>query len=51
MIAMMTYRTASELADRFGEAYLAYQRSTPFIVPRSRGASRGAGQGMAQSAK
>ena len=23
-----------ELAERFGEAYLAYKRSTPFIVPR-----------------
>jgi protein-S-isoprenylcysteine O-methyltransferase Ste14 len=23
-----------ELAERFGEAYLAYKRATPFIVPR-----------------
>ena len=23
-----------ELAERFGEAYLAYRRETPFIVPR-----------------
>jgi protein-S-isoprenylcysteine O-methyltransferase Ste14 len=26
-----------ELADRFGEPYLAYKRETPFIVPRLRG--------------
>jgi protein-S-isoprenylcysteine O-methyltransferase Ste14 len=24
-----------ELAERFGEAYLAYKRETPFIIPRS----------------
>jgi protein-S-isoprenylcysteine O-methyltransferase Ste14 len=24
----------AELADRFGEAYLAYRRETPFIIPR-----------------
>ena len=23
-----------ELAERFGEAYLAYKRETPFIIPR-----------------
>jgi len=23
-----------ELAERYGEAYLAYRRETPFIVPR-----------------
>jgi protein-S-isoprenylcysteine O-methyltransferase Ste14 len=23
-----------ELADRFGEAYLAYRRDVPFIIPR-----------------
>ena len=26
-----------ELAERFGEAYLAYKRTTPFIIPRLRG--------------
>ena len=26
-----------ELAERFGEAYLAYRRETPFIIPRLRG--------------
>lgn len=26
-----------ELAERFGQAYLAYKRETPFIVPRLRG--------------
>lgn len=51
LLAYLKLLEERELADRFGEAYLAYQRSTPFIVPRSRGASRGAGQGMAQSAK
>jgi protein-S-isoprenylcysteine O-methyltransferase Ste14 len=35
--ALLTYLKRleePELAERFGEAYLAYRRSTPFIVPR-----------------
>jgi protein-S-isoprenylcysteine O-methyltransferase Ste14 len=31
-----------ELAERFGEAYLAYRRATPFIVPRLPRQRRGA---------
>ena len=30
-----------ELAERFGEAYLAYKRETPFIIPRLPGRPRG----------
>ena len=32
----LTRLEEGELAERFGEAYLAYRRETPFIVPRPR---------------
>ena len=34
LLAYLKLLEERELADRFGEAYLAYPRSTPFIVPR-----------------
>jgi protein-S-isoprenylcysteine O-methyltransferase Ste14 len=34
LLAYLKLLEERELADRFGEAYLAYKRSTPFIVPR-----------------
>ena len=35
LMAYLKYLEEPELAERFGEAYLAYRRATPFIVPRS----------------
>lgn len=34
LLAYLRLLEERELAERFGEAYLAYKRSTPFIVPR-----------------
>jgi protein-S-isoprenylcysteine O-methyltransferase Ste14 len=34
LLAYLKLLEEGELAERFGEAYLAYKRSTPFIVPR-----------------
>jgi len=34
-----------ELAERFGEAYLAYKRDVPFIIPRPPQGARGPSQG------
>lgn len=36
LLAYLKLLEEQELADRFGEAYLAYRRATPFIVPRLR---------------
>ena len=34
LLAYLRRLEERELADRFGDAYLAYRRATPFIVPR-----------------
>ena len=34
LLAYLKLREERELAERFGEPYLAYKRATPFIVPR-----------------
>lgn len=34
LLAYLKLFEEQELADRFGEPYLAYRRSTPFIIPR-----------------
>ena len=34
LLAYLKRLEEKELAERFGEAYLAYKRETPFIVPR-----------------
>lgn len=34
LLAYLKTLEERELADRFGDAYLAYRRSTPFIIPR-----------------
>ena len=34
LLAYLKRIEEGELAERFGEAYLAYQRETPFIIPR-----------------
>ena len=36
LLVYLTRLEEGELAERFGEAYLAYRRETPFIVPRPR---------------
>lgn len=40
LLAYLKLLEERELADRFGDAYLAYRRSTPFIVPRLPGRER-----------
>jgi protein-S-isoprenylcysteine O-methyltransferase Ste14 len=37
LLAYLKLLEERELTDRFGEAYLAYKRATPFIVPRLAG--------------
>jgi len=34
LLAYLKRLEEQELAERFGEAYLAYKRETPFIIPR-----------------
>jgi len=34
LLAYLKRLEEKELAERFGEAYLAYKRETPFIIPR-----------------
>jgi protein-S-isoprenylcysteine O-methyltransferase Ste14 len=34
LIVYLKRMEEKELADRFGEAYLAYRRDVPFIIPR-----------------
>jgi protein-S-isoprenylcysteine O-methyltransferase Ste14 len=36
LLAYLKRLEERELAERFGEAYLAYKRETPFIIPRHR---------------
>jgi protein-S-isoprenylcysteine O-methyltransferase Ste14 len=37
LLAYLKHLEERELAERFGEAYLAYKRETPFIIPRRPG--------------
>lgn len=43
LLAYLRLLEERELAERFGEAYLAYRRSTPFILPRLTGIARRTG--------
>jgi protein-S-isoprenylcysteine O-methyltransferase Ste14 len=43
LLAYLKGREEAELAERFGEPYLAYKRAVPFVIPRLADAARAMG--------